>query len=192
MIGRNLKKGSGMVKVAAAVAMIVMVWAQAVWAQQMDNLVEQSIRRDPSGFELRMLDLVAGFGGVTGLDAQDIEDHIALERARARATAMRRFLAMDLDTDGQISLSELATVQRAASAATRGRLARQFAAVDADGDGVLNPDEQMSDAEAAALRALDQAEADLLRAPVSLDGNGDGAVSAQELRASVARVSDAG
>jgi hypothetical protein len=49
-----------------------------------------------------MLDLVAGFGGPDGLTREGIAEHVALERAAGRATAMRRLMAMDLNADGDV------------------------------------------------------------------------------------------
>jgi hypothetical protein len=105
----------------------------------------EAITRNPGRFEAQIVDLVAGFGGPEGLTLAGIEDHIALERAGARASAMRRFLAMDLDGDGAVTRAELVTVQRAASAATRGRMERQFLGADLDGSDTVDAAEIVAD-----------------------------------------------
>jgi Ca2+-binding EF-hand superfamily protein len=158
------------------------------WAQEAaPSPLEEAMERNPDRMERQALDLIAGFGGPDGLIAAGIEDHIALERAEARASALRRMLAMDLDGDGTVTRAELAVAQRAASATQRGRLERQFTTADADGDGRADPAELMADAEAAALRALDEGEADLLRSLMTLDVDGDGALTGREVATALAR-----
>jgi Ca2+-binding EF-hand superfamily protein len=179
-----------MVRLMAAVAVLVMLWAQGALAQAVETPLSRAIQANPDRFEASMLDLVAGFGGADGLTRDGIADHIALERAAARATAMRRLIAMDLNGDGILLRDELVVAQRAASAGTRGRMERQFAGADADGDGKVSPAEIAADGKAAALRALGEAEEELLLSLLSLDANGDGALSADELRAAVAGAVD--
>jgi hypothetical protein len=181
-----------MVKLVAVAMLVALFLAQGVMAQEAvpkdaDPLTE-AISRNPGRFEAQIVDLVAGFGGPEGLTLAGIEDHIALERAGARASAMRRFLAMDLDGDGGVTRAELVTVQRAASAATRGRMERQFLGADLDGSDTVDAAEIVADGRAAGLRALDEGEAELLRATLRLDGNGDGALTAAEVQAGVRRL----
>ncbi len=96
--------------------------------------------------------------------------------------------AMDLDADGTVDRAELAVTQRAASAASRGRMERQFLAADLDGDGAVDAGEIAADGQAAAIRALGEGEADLLRSLLRLDADGDGALTAQEVQAAVKRM----
>lgn len=185
-----------MVKLVAVAMLVALFLAQGVLAQEAgtketDPLTE-AITRNAGKFEAQMVDLVAGFGGPGGLTLAGIEDHIALERAGARASAMRRFLAMDLDGDGGVTRAELVTVQRAASAATRGRMERQFLAADLDGSDTVDAAEIVADGRVAELRALDDAEAELLRAALRLDGDGDGALTAEEVQAAVRRLDQEG
>lgn len=157
-----------------------------------ETALDKAMARDPDRFAARVTDLIAGFGGPEGLTAAGIEDHIALERAAARASALRRMLAMDLDADGTLGREELAVTQRAASASGRGRLERQFRAADLNGDARLDADEIAADARAAALRALDEEEATMLRALVSLDRDGNAALSVDEIEAATALLAEAG
>lgn len=183
----------GMVRIMAAVALGLMLLAQGVRAQERaagDPLAE-AMARNPDRFEAAMLDLVAGFGGPKGLTRAGIDEHVALERAGARATAMRRLLAMDLDADSGVSRDELQVAQRAASAASRGRMERTFAAADADGDGTVSAGEIAADGKAAAQRALGSEDEALLLAVLTLDADGDGALTADELRAAMTRLDDA-
>lgn len=157
-----------------------------------EDPLAEAMSRNPARFESRAIDLIAGFGGPDGLTAQGIETHIALERASARASAMRRFLAMDLDADGGVNRAELATSQMAASAAGRGRMERQFSAADADGNGTVDAAEITASGSAAGLSALDEGEAGILRAMMQLDADGNGLLQASEVSAAVARLDGAG
>jgi Mrp family chromosome partitioning ATPase len=174
-------------KVMAMVA--VMGMGQA--ASAAEDALAEAMARNPERFEARAIDLIAGFGGPDGLRADGIETHIALERAKARASGMRRFLAMDLDADGRVTRDEVSVSQHAASAASRGRMEREFTTADADGDAVVNPAEQAAAGAAAAFAAMGEEEAGVLRALLRLDANGDGALTAVEVSAAVARLDQA-
>ncbi|MFP5480099.1 MAG: hypothetical protein ACLGIE_10495 [Alphaproteobacteria bacterium] len=177
-----------MVRFMAVLALVALFAANGAMAQQAGDPLAEAVERNPGRIEARLLDLVAGFGGPEGLTGQGIEEHIALERAADRASAMRRLLALDLDADGGVTREELAVAQRAASATARGRLERQFVAADGSGDGQLDAGEIAAAGRAAGLAALDEDEAALLRAALRLDGNGDGALTAEEVRAGLARL----
>lgn len=179
-----------MIRRVVAMAGLSVLVVQAALAEG-DPLAE-AMARNPQRFEARMIDLIAGFGGPDGAQAQDIEAHIALERAGARATALRRFLAMDLDADGAVTRQELAVSQRAASASGRGRMERQFVMADADASGTLDADEIAAAARTASLQALDEDEATLLRALMRLDADGNGVLSVAEVTAAVDRLDQAG
>ena len=185
-----------MVKLVAAAMVVVLLWAQGGLAQEAPDQTDgaalaEAMARNPDRFEAAMLDLVAGFGGPEGLTREGIGEHVALERAGARASAMRRMLAIDLDGDGAVVRVEMQIAQRAASAASRGRMERQFAATDADGDGIVSAAEIIAEGKAAALRALGSEEEALLLSVLTLDADGDGALTAKELRAAMVRLADA-
>jgi Ca2+-binding EF-hand superfamily protein len=179
-----------MVRLVAAVAVLVLLWVEGARAQGVETPLETAIGRNPDRFEATMLDIVAGFGGPEGLTRDGIEEHVALERAAARASAMRRLMAMDLNADGDVAREELFAAQRAASAGSRGRMERQFAAADGDGDGRVSAAEIAADGKAEAMRALGEEEEALLLSILTLDADGDGALTAGELRAAVERLSD--
>jgi Ca2+-binding EF-hand superfamily protein len=179
-----------MVRLVAAVAVLVLLWVEGARAQGAQTPLEAAIGRNPDRFEATMLDLVAGFGGPQGLTREGIEEHVGLERATARASAMRRLLAMDLNADGGVQRAEMRVAQRAASAGTRGRMERQFDGADADGDGTVSADEIAADGRAEALRVLGEDDEALLLSILTLDADGDGALRAEELRAAVARLAD--
>ncbi len=171
------------------VMVVLAMTAQAGRAEE--DALADAMARNPERFEARAIDLIAGFGGPDGLRIAGIETHIALERAGARASSLRRFLAMDLDADGTVTRDELAVSQRAASAGGRGRMERQFAAADADRNATVDPAELAATGAAAAQAALGEDEAGLLRAMLRLDADGDGALTASEVSAAVARLDEA-
>lgn len=173
------------------VAMAISGLLAAGTALAEEDALAKAMSRNPERFEARVIDLIAGFGGPDGLTVEGIETHIALERAGARASALRRFLAMDLDADGSVALAELAVSTGAASAQGRGRMERQFAAADADGNGTVDAAEIAAAGTAAGLAALDEGEADLLRAVIRLDADGNGVLQADEVSAAVARLDEA-
>lgn len=176
-----------MVRIMAALALAMLFAAQGAFAKDGRDPLAEAMEKDPERLVARLVDLVAGFGGPSGLTAAGIEEHIALERAAARAAALRRLWAMDLDADGSVTRPELAVSQRAASARARGRMERQFAAADLNRDGGLDPAEMAAEGQAAALAALDAGEAALLRASLRLDGDKNGALTADEVRAALAQ-----
>jgi Ca2+-binding EF-hand superfamily protein len=161
-------------------------------ARAEEDALAEAMARNPDRFAARAIDLIAGFGGPEGLSPQEIETHIALERAGARASALRRFLAMDLDADGTVTRDELVISQQAASARGRGRMERQFASADADGNGTIDAAEIAASGTAAGLQALGETEAEMLRALMQLDADGNGLLAASEVMAAVARLDGAG
>jgi hypothetical protein len=177
-----------MVRLMAAIAVLVLLWVEGARAQGVETPLETAMARNPERFEATMLDLVAGFGGPGGLTRDGIAAHVALERAAARASAMRRLMAMDLNADGEVQRDETLVAQRAASAAARGRMERQFLGADADGDGTVSAAEIAAVGKAAGLRALGSEEEALLQSVLTLDGNGDGALTAGELREALDRL----
>jgi hypothetical protein len=179
-----------MVRLVAAVAVGVLLWVEGALAQAVETPLERAMRTNPDRFEAQVLDLLAGFGGPDGLTRGGLAEHVALERAGARASAMRRLLAMDLDADGAVLRNELQIAQRAASAAMRGRMERLFAAADADGDSVVSTDEIAADGKAAAMRALGEAEEELLVSVLTLDADGNGSLSSDEFRAAMTNLDD--
>lgn len=134
----------------------------------------------------RFLDLAAllihGFGAAGRVDRAGVERSISLDRAGARASALRRLLAADLDGDGAVGSDEIAVAAGAASATTRARLITTHARADADSDGTVSPAELADHAGAESLRQVSEADAALARAVLACDQDGDGAVTMAEVR----------
>jgi Ca2+-binding EF-hand superfamily protein len=180
-----------MVKWVAMVAMALLLLVQGARAQQAADPLVEAVRQNADRVETRLLDLVAGFGGPDGLTAEGIAAHVALERAAARASALRRFHAIDLNADGAVDRDELALARAAASAAARGRMDRLFDLADANGDGRVDAAEIAAAGRAAGFRALGEEDEALLRAALRLDADGDGALTAAEVAAGIARLAEA-
>lgn len=174
-----------------AVLAVLMSTGLVRGALAQESFLDLLVGEDPDRFVADMTDLIAGFGGPQGLTAEGIEDYIALERAGARASALRKVQAMDLDGNGSLDRAELKVNQRAASAAMRGRMERQFIAADTDGDGRISPVEMAEEGRTAALRALGEEEAEALRALMSLDRNGDAALTRDEVAAAIVLADEA-
>ncbi|OYX27361.1 MAG: hypothetical protein B7Z10_00495 [Rhodobacterales bacterium 32-66-7] len=164
-----------------------MTLAEPGWGQAADEALAEAMERNPDRLLTLAEDVIAGYGGPEGLTAVGIADYIALERAAARAGAMRKLLALDLDNDGSVARAELAVAVRAESADGRGKLERQFKAADFDVSDTLDPAEIRAEGQLAALKALSDAEADVLVALMGLDANADGTLRVEEVQAAVLR-----
>jgi len=179
-----------MVRLAAVVLGLSLV--QPALAQGADQALAEAMERNPDRVLTMAEDVIAGYGGPDGLKAEGISDYIALERAAARAGAMRKLLALDLDNDGVVGRDELSVVVRAASAEQRGRMERQFKTADIDVSDSLDAAEIRAEGQMAALKALSEAEAEVLVALMTLDANEDGGLLAEEVQAAVLRFKDGG
>lgn len=167
----------------------VVLWFLLAWpalAQTVPGALAKRIAADPEGYVAEMEALIAGYGVNGAVDRPALDNAVALARASARATPLRRLQGADLDGDGGVSVAELAVTMAAASAAQRGRLAGYVARADRDGDGAVSPAELAAYAGAAALDAYDEARAARLRAVLGFDADGDGRVTLDEVRAGVA------
>jgi hypothetical protein len=169
----------------------VLVWvficfSGAAGAQALSEAVLKQVREDPEPFLQLAADLIHGFGGPGGIDAAGVGRFVALERAEARASALRRIAVADLDFDGAVTAEEFAVLAAAASAKSRGRLWAVFERADASGDRVVSPDEAAVFARDAAMHAFGPADEAVARAVLTFDGNADGWVSLDEVKAAVA------
>lgn len=165
--------------------------ARPALAQPLPDALVWLMRDDPARFLEVTADLVAGFGVAGKLSRVGVAEHVALTRAAARATALRRLLAMDLDNDGVVDLVELQVTQRASSAPMRGRLQRQFESADVNDDRRIAADEMRAEALSAAQKALSDAEEAALYGLILLDRDGDQAVTMMEVVAALAVLDDA-
>jgi hypothetical protein len=163
--------------------------AQSV-ADGLAEAVAKRIQQNPERFLDRAETLILGHGEGGAIGAAEVEGFVALERAAARAGALRRLLAVDLDADGAVAAEEVALAARAAGAEGRARLLRAQAAADGDGDGTVSAGELGLWAEGQARAAFSPADEGEARAILAFDGNADGRVTLTELRAGLAVLAD--
>ena len=150
------------------------------------DAVAKRIVADPAAYLEGVAVLIAGYGAAGAIDRAGLDNVVALARASARAVALRRLQGADLNGDGAVTAVEIGVTKAASAAVTRGRLAVYFAKADGDGDGAVSAAELQAYAGAAALAAYDEARASQLRAVLGFDGNGDGRVTLDEVKAGVA------
>lgn len=170
----------------AVLTLIFGLMAGLAGAQGLSDAVLKQVRADPEPFLNLAADLIHGFGGPGGIDAAGVDRFIALERAEARAAALRRLAVADLDFDGQVRDDELGVLAGAASAKARGRIWAMFEAADADANRVVTADEAALFARAEAMRAFGPTEEAVARAVLTFDGDADGWVTLEEVKAAVA------
>ncbi len=173
------------------VALIASLFGLTAQAQAVPEALAKRIKANPDRFIDDAATLIYGFGGTAGIDAAGVERFIALERAGARASVLRRLLAGDLDGDGAVTAEEMQVAAGAASASQRGRMRALLARADADADGTANVAEITAFAAAEALEAFDERAAQSARAVLGFDGNSDGLVTVPEVQQVVDRLASA-
>lgn len=150
--------------------------------QRLPDATLKRLQQKPEKFLTEAAALILGYGAGDAIDPAGLERYIALVRAEARARAMQRLLAADLDNDGVVTAEETAALAAAASARERGRLRQGQLAADVDGDGAVTMEELRAAGQLAALDRLSEADAEVLRGFMACDLDGDGRVSLAEVR----------
>lgn len=164
----------------------VLVWfgGMAMGSAQEDTM--QFIKKDPDRYFDKASALIYGYGGPKGIDKAGIEQAIALQRADARAAALRKLLLADLDFDGTIDGDEVAKAATTVNVAARGRLWKMHAAADAGGDGTVTADELSAWALAQAMAKVSAADEAEFLAALGFDSDKNGWVTLGELRLGLA------
>lgn len=168
------------------IMVLVLAFGPPVQAQNLSEAVLNEVKSDPAPFLELAASLIHGFGGAGGIDQAGVDRFVALERAEARASALRRLQVADLDFDGAVGREEMAVLVAAAAAKSRGRLWALHEAADSDGDASVSADELMVFGRAEAMlrfSALDEAVA---RSVLTFDSDKDGLVTLDEVKAAVA------
>lgn len=160
-------------------------------APAVPDAMAKRIKASPDRFLEAAAILIHGFGAQGSLDSAGVDQSIALERASLRASAQRRLLAAYLNGNGAVATDEIAVAAGAASATTRGRLLMTHARADTDGDGTVSPDELAIHAGAEALRGYSEVEAQMARAVLACDQDGDGQTTLAEVRRALAALDPA-
>lgn len=136
----------------------------------------------PKGLDDRALELITGFGSEGGIDADGLALSISVDRAQARAGALRRFFALDLDGNLSVTREELNLATSVLSARSRGRLMAQVERADQDADGALSLEEIQQAGTVAGLRAVSDDEAAERMSLILMDMDSDGFVTLGEVR----------
>jgi hypothetical protein len=140
------------------------------------------LRRAPDDFVADAASLILGYGRDGGIDRAGIAQFVAVERARARAGALRRMWEADLSADGSVTRAELGVLVAAAEARYRGRMMLTHEAADADADGTVTSVEMLARANVMALDQFSAADEERVMAMLSLDLNADGSLTLDEVR----------
>lgn len=173
---------------------VLLVWCFGMgqgFAEAMPEDVLAKLQKNPDGYLDHAGSLINGFGGAQGIDKAGIELALALQRADARAAALRKLMLADLDFDGSISTEEFKQVAAATAATARGKLWKMKAAADADGDGTITIAELDGFGRAEALRKVGaDKEAEALSV-LSFDADKNGWVDMDEVSQGVAELEPA-
>ncbi|WP_176473926.1 hypothetical protein [Actibacterium ureilyticum] len=156
----------------------------AGWRAVSQSLPEEmlkKIRKSPDRFMEDAAELILGFGLERGIDADGIEDAIMVLRARVRAREMRRMLLADLDNDGTVTRAEISVLIPTEAAGRRARVMLDHMWADLDQDGRLTFAELRAHADAVALEAFSEKEAERLRGFIQFDLDGNGRVALDEI-----------
>lgn len=169
---------------------LILIWFFAILAAKavadpLPEAVLRQLRSAPEPFLGLAADLIHGFGGSRGLDSAGVDRFVALERAEAWASALRRLQVADLNLDGQLTAEEVAVLAAASSAKSRGRLWAQFDKADGNTNRLVSPDELALWARAEAMRSFSTADEAIARAVLTFDGDADGFVTLEEVKAAV-------
>lgn len=159
-------------------------------AAVMPEAALKKLRAAPDVFMQDAAAVIYGFGANGRIDRAGIDGFIAAERARFRAREMARYLAADMNNDGDINRDEMALLADAAPAGKRGRLQRGFDLADGDANAVMTISELRSFAQTVALAQITDAEAETIRGMMLFDQNGDGSVAMEEVAAGVSALVD--
>lgn len=178
------------------VLMMLMLLAAPAWAQQAEvadapmpaalqavpEALAKRLRRAPDDFVEDAASLILGYGRDGGIDRDGIAQFVAVERARARAGALRRMWEADLDADGAVSKAEIDVLVAAAEARYRGQMLLSHEAADGDADGTVSGQEMVAKANVMALDQFSAADEERVMGMLYLDLNADGTLTLDEVR----------
>lgn len=154
--------------------------AVADGAAGISGVLRTQMIEGPQRFEAFVADLILGYGTVQGINAQGLEEYLAIERAMRRMRELRLMLLADLDGEGTVTQAELFVVMSVQGANARGILWQSLRAADSDFDGNVTFKELRNHARKAADRsAPSDAE---VRAFPELDFDRNGFFPTLELR----------
>jgi hypothetical protein len=140
------------------------------------------LQRAPDAFVEDAASLILGYGQDGGIDRDGIAQFVAVERARARAGALRRMWEADLNADGAVTRAELGVLVAAAEARYRGRMMLTHEAADGDADGTVTAVEALAKANVMALDQFSAADEERVMGMLYLDLDADGSLTLNEVR----------
>ncbi|MEM9055159.1 MAG: hypothetical protein AAGB16_07525, partial [Pseudomonadota bacterium] len=154
-----------------------------------EQLVQQISRRPDRYLEQKL-------GGLYQIDAQGrvtreaLEDYLEVESSKQRATLISRYLYIDVTADAVLQQAELNQAKAFMTANQKAALDVMVSAADQDSDGDISYSELLTHAqqqiEAQTRNRSGYAHSDLMLHDLDLDG----AVTPEELRASVTKITD--
>jgi hypothetical protein len=165
---------------------ILLIWPLAAHADGLSVDMRAQISAGPQRFEADVAGLILGYGAAQGINAQGIEQSLAVARAKLRVREMRRLMLVDLDDDGSVTQAELFVVLSAQGANARGSLWQAHNAADHDSDGVVTTKEMQTQARLVADQAMTRAVQ--ARDVMQLDFDKNGYVTMPELQQALAMV----
>ncbi len=169
------------------ITLLLLIWVPRMApAQVLPDALTAQVQRDPAGYLEDVAVLIAGYGRNGAIDALGLQNVVAMERADARAMALRRLQGADLDGDGAIGGDELRIKAAASASAARGRLIVYFGKADLDRDTTVSAAELQAYANLVALQDFSEEKAAKLYAVLGFDQNGDAWVTLAEVRAALA------
>lgn len=152
-------------------------------AQVLPESLAAQVARDPDAYLDDLAVLISGYGKNGAIDGQGLQNFVAMERADARAMALRRLQGADLDGDGAILGDEMRIKAAASAAAARGRLILYFGKADLDRDDKVSANEVQAYANMVALQSISEEKAAKVYAVLGFDQDGDGWVTLAEAKA---------
>lgn len=155
-------------------------------AQVLPQALAAQVERNPEQYLDYLAVLIAGYGRNGAIDAQGLQNIVAMERADARAMAIRRLQGADLDGDGAIDGEEMRIKAAASASAARGRLILYFGKADFDRDDHVSVDELQAYANLVALQDVSEDRAAKVFAVMGFDQNSDGWVTLAEVKSMIA------
>lgn len=155
-------------------------------AEGVPKAVAAQVQRDVGKYIDDLAVMIDGFGTGGAIDGTGLQNVVAMARAEARATALRRLQGADLDGDGSISGVEMRVKAQALAAAARGRLMLYFAKADRDADDAVSAAELQAYATATAQVAYSDDKAAAIYAILGFDSNHDGQVTLAEAETLIA------
>jgi Ca2+-binding EF-hand superfamily protein len=169
-------------------AVILGILPVVVLAEGLPATVVAQVQHDPAKYLDDLSVMISGFGVDGAIDRAGLQNVVAMARADARATAMRRLQGADLDGDGAVSGDEMRMKAAASAASARGRLILYFGKADVNGDDRVSAEELQAYANLVAQQSFSEDKAAAVYAILGFDKNGDGRVNLAEVKAAIALV----